>query len=115
MTPVRRGMTLLEALVALVILGTVGVALLEVFASTARVATRAGEWSRAVAYAEEALENIKLDSLQLRTAGSEALPDGFTRRLDVRPWSQPGFAMVTVEVTIPDGGTHTLTRLWRSP
>ena len=111
MTPARRGMTLLEALVALVILATAGVALLEVFAGTTRVAARAEQWSRAVAYAEDGMESLKLDSAQLRVAAAETFSDGFARRVSVRPWSDPAFVVVTIEVTLPGGGTQTLTRL----
>lgn len=110
----RRGMTLLEAMVGLVILGTVGVALLEVFSGATRVAVRAGNWSRAVAYAENAVESFKLDPHQ-PPAGIETLADGFTRRVGLEPWSDPAFATLTVEVTLPGGGTHTLRRLWRAP
>lgn len=108
----RRGMTLLEALVALVIVATVGVAMLEVFAGSTRVAVRAAEWSRAVADAEDALEAMKIDTLHRLASRSEALPDGFTRRVSIGPWTDPSFVLVTVEVTIPGGGTQTLTRLW---
>lgn len=112
MTRSRSGMTLLEALVALVIVATVGVAMLEVFAGSTRVAVRAEQWSRAVAYAEDALETMKLDSLAFRAGGTDVLADGFTRRVSVRPWTDPSFVVVTVDVTLPGGGTETLTRLW---
>lgn len=104
-------MTLLEVLVALVILGTLAVGLVEVLAGTARVASDADEWSRAVALAEHRMEGLKIDPAPAGAA-IERLPGGFTRRVDERPWTLPGFTVVTVEVTLPRGARHTLVRLY---
>lgn len=111
MTGARRGMTLLEALIALVILGTVAVGMLEVLAGAARVATNAEQWSAAVAYAEAGMETLKLDPVAGSAARVESVGQGFTRRVEVRPWSDPAFRLVTIDVTLPGGGHHTLTRL----
>ena len=54
-------MTLLEALAALVILGTTAVGFLEVFHTTARVTRNAGDWAQVTAYAESVMERTKLD------------------------------------------------------
>jgi len=107
----RQGMTLLEALVALVILGTVAVGMLEVLAGSARVASSAEQWSRAVAYAEQRMEALKIDSATPALSARESLEGGFTRWVDERPWSEPGFVMVTVGVELPGGGHHSLVRL----
>ena len=104
-------MTLLEALVALVILATVAVGMLEVLAGSARVASSAEDWSRAVAYAEQRMETLKIDSAAHTGAAVESLEGGFTRRVEERPWSEPGFVMVTVDVGLPGGGHHSLVRL----
>lgn len=111
MTGARRGMTLLEALIALIILGTVAVGMLEVLAGASRVATNAEQWSAAVAYAEAGMETLKLDPAAGSSGQVENLGSGFTRRVDVRPWSDPAFAVVTIDVTLPGGGHHSLTRL----
>lgn len=111
MTRARSGMTLLEALVALVILGSVAVGMLEVLAGTTRVASSAEHWSRAVAYAEQGMETLKIDSTVRATAAVERLDGGFTRQVHERPWSQPGFVVMTVDVGLPGGGHHTLVRL----
>lgn len=103
-------MTLLEVLVALVILGTLAVGMIEVLAGTARVASGAEEWSRAVAHAEHRMETLKIDPAP-PGAAVEHLADGFTIRVEERPWSTPGFMVVTVEVGLPGGGQHTLVRL----
>lgn len=107
----RQGMTLLEALVALVILGTVAVGMLEVLAGSARVASSAEQWSRAVAYAEQRMEALKIDSATQALSAPESLEGGFTRSVEERPWSEPGFAIVTVSVDLPGGGRHSLVRL----
>jgi len=107
----RDGMTLLEALVALVILGTVAVGMLEVLAGSARVATNAEQWSRAVAYAEHRMETLKIDSATPAPSAPESLEGGFTRRVDERPWIEPGLVVITVDVELPGGGHHSLVRL----
>ncbi len=103
-------MTLLEVLVALLILGALAAGTIEVLAGTTRVASGAEEWSRAVAHAEHRMETLKIDSGP-PSAAIEHLGDGFTLRVEERPWSQPGFMVVTVGVGLPGGGQHTLVRL----
>ena len=107
----RSGVTLLEVMIALVILGTVIVGMLEVFAASTRVARNAEEWSRGVAYAEEAMESLKLDSIGLRTRATETLPGGYARRVSMRPWRDPALSLLIVTVRMPGGAEHELTRL----
>lgn len=108
-------MTLLEALLALVIIGLSAVGYLDVFQGSARSVRNAGEWTRMVALAESAMEGATLgDALQ---AQQGALPDedraaGWGERIEVRPW-RPGVNEIVVTVTAPRGTTFTLRRLAR--
>ncbi len=111
----RRGMTLLEVMVALVILGLVVAAYLELFSGALRGAADARIWSQAVAYASDGVERAKLEPSALGT-GAEQLPGGFARRLETRPWpGGPGLTELRVVVTLPGGGQYALERLVRTP
>ena len=103
-------MTLLEALAALVILGTTAVGFLEVFHTTARVARDAGDWAQVTAYAESVMERTKLDG----PAGDEPLdaPRDASARVETRAWA-PGVNEVIVVVTSPLGRRLELRRLTR--
>jgi Tfp pilus assembly protein PilV len=89
-------MTLLEALAALVILGTTAVGFLEVFHTTARVTRDAGEWAQVSSFAESAMERTKLGEGEAEIA-SDA-PRGASARIETRPCS-PGVTEVIVVVT----------------
>ena len=106
----RDGLTLLETMVALVILGLVVVGYLEVFGTSVHGAQRAAEWSRAVAYAEGGMELAKLDLEALRLRGTQSLEGGFRRQVETRYFS-PSLQLVKVTVIFPDGGRFTLDRL----
>jgi len=106
----QRGLTLLEVLVALVVLGLVALAYLEVFHGSHALVASSHEWSQAIAYAEDAMERTKLGSAQ--PSGPEALPGGFRRQVTIRPW-QPGLTLLTVTVFLPGEGRFDLDRLAR--
>jgi prepilin-type N-terminal cleavage/methylation domain-containing protein len=106
----RRGFTLLEAMVALVILGLVVLGYLELFGTTVRAAGGAESWSQAVAYAEDGMERVKLDPEDAVSRGGEVLPGGFERRVQSQPWRN-GLQHVTVVVMLPGGGELALSRL----
>ena len=102
-------MTLVEALAALVILGTSVVGFLEVFHTTARVTRDAGEWSQITAYAESVMEQTKL------TGGEAAVvdaPKGASSQVESHPWA-PGVSEVVVVVTSATGRRLELHRLTR--
>jgi Tfp pilus assembly protein PilV len=99
-------MSLLEALVALVVLGLTGVGFLEAFQGAARSARDAAAWSAAVAWAESGMEEATLGA---PPEAADSLP-GYRRELAVRPW-RAGVDEVTVTVTLPSGARFALRRL----
>ncbi|MSR36474.1 MAG: type II secretion system protein [Gemmatimonadetes bacterium] len=107
-------MTLLDTLVALVILGLAGVGFLEAFQGTAHSTRDAEAWMEAVARAEAAMEETKLGTGPADLATTDpasALPSA----VDVRPWPEaPGLELVTVTVALPNGGEFVLQRLART-
>ena len=111
-------MTLLEALLALVILGLSAVGYLDVFQSSARSVRDADEWTRTVSMAESTMEAATLgDALQAQNAvvgyGSDGgAQGGFRRRVEVRPW-RGRVQEIVVTVTSPRGTAFTLRRLTR--
>ena len=104
-------MTLLEALAALVILGTTAVGFLEVFHGTARVTRDAGDWAQVAAYAESVMEGTKIE---VRRDEAGDAPAGMSARVETRAWA-PGVAEVIVVVTSQSGRKLELRRLTREP
>ena len=104
-------MTLLEALAALVILGTTAVGFLQVFHSTARVTRDASDWAQVTAYAESVMEGTKVD---VRGDEPGDAPAGVSARVETRAWA-PGVAEVIVVVTSSTGRKLELRRLTREP
>ena len=106
----RRGLTLLEVMVALAILGLVVLGYLQAFAGTFRLAEDASEWTRAVGYAEAVMEEIKISPA---TAEEREEPDepaqGFQRWVTRNEW-RAGTELVTVIVTMPRGGRLEISR-----
>ncbi len=111
-----RGLTLLETMVALVILGVVVASYLEVLGGALRVAHDARTWSQAVAYAEDGMEELKLAPAGAAAALSapERLAGGFERRVETRKWAD-GLVHVTILLTLPGGSRYALEQLVRSP
>ena len=107
-------MTLLEALVALVILGASAAGVLGVFQNGARSVQSADAWNRASAAAEAALE----ESVRARiegTAGAvpaEGHETGLETRVDVQRW-RGDVEDIVVRVTLADGRSMTVHRLVR--
>lgn len=106
-------MTMLEALVALVILGASAAGFLGVFQNGARSMQSASEWNRATAVAEAALE----ESVRARIAGTDPAQSpedvtGIQTRVVAQPWTDR-VEDVIVRVTLPDGRSMTVHRLVR--
>lgn len=103
-------MTLLETVVALVILSLSAIGVLGVFQQTNRTAVDAHAWTVATAYAEEGVEASKIGPAARREIDGSRLPPGFSRRIDVRPAAH-GLSDVSVTVTIPGGASMVVHRL----
>jgi type II secretory pathway pseudopilin PulG len=106
-------MTLLEGILALVILGLSAVGYLEVFQASARAVGSADQWERATAVAESALEHAlvaRRDGQPIPTALSTN--PGYSARVDVVPWRGRVSDMV-VTVVLPDGRALSVHRLVR--
>ena len=103
----RRGLTLLEVLVALVVLSLVGLSSLQLVHQSHGLIGSARRWSDAVAYAQDAMEEAKLG-----VNAGDALPGGYRRQITREQW-QPGFDRITVTVFLPGGGQFALNRLVR--
>jgi prepilin-type N-terminal cleavage/methylation domain-containing protein len=112
MTRNDRGLTLLEVMVALVVLSLVALGYLQLFQGSHRLVTTAREWSQAVEYAEDAIERAKLGGPSFLGTPAESLPGGFRREITSRPW-QPGLTLVTVTVFLPGSGRFELDWLAR--
>lgn len=110
----RAGLTLLETMIALVILGLVVTGFLAVFQGATRLAGDSARWSDAVAYAEDAVEAVKLDPRGAAASYPTELPRGFERSVSTRPWDA-GLELVTVVVRLPGGARMTLHRLVELP
>ena len=104
----KRGFTLLEVFVALVVLTLVGVSYLQLFSASHRVVGVAQQWSDAVGYAQDAMEHAKLTG----TDPEGPLPGGFRRQINRQPFAS-GYTLVTVTVTMPTGARYDLSRLTR--
>ena len=106
----RAGTTLLETMIALVILGLVVTASLQLYASALHGAAQARDWSTASAYAEEGMELAQLDLPGMLSRNTETLEGGFQRRVELRGQGR-GLSEVAVTVIFPGGGRFEVRRL----
>ena len=106
----ERGLTLLEVMVALVLLSLVLAGYLQLLHGAYSLLLGSRDWNEAVGYAVDAMERSKLGPAALADLPSERLPDGFRQQVSLQPW-QPGLDLVTVTVTLPTGGRFDLYRL----
>jgi type II secretory pathway pseudopilin PulG len=114
--------TLLEAVIAVVILGLSAVGYLDLYRSSAGAARDAREWTQVVAAAEAAMEGATLgDAVQARAGLPDAEPAPETpargapslrARVEVRPW-RDGVREIVVTVTSAGGVSFALHRLSR--
>lgn len=109
-------MTLLEAIVALVILVLVGVGCLELSAGSSRAAADAARWTRAVAHAESAMEAAALEASVERGPGARRGALETVAGARVRSVARgPGVRELAVTVPVDGGGAYTVRRLVRAP
>jgi prepilin-type N-terminal cleavage/methylation domain-containing protein len=105
----RHGLTLLEVMVALMILSLVGLSYLQLFHQSHRLVGDSRQWTQAVEYAEDAMERAKLED-STAEARSEDLPGGFKREVTTQPW-RTGLRLVEVTVLMPGNARFELRRL----
>jgi prepilin-type N-terminal cleavage/methylation domain-containing protein len=107
----RAGLTLLEVMVALAILGMVVLGYLQAFAGTFRLAEDGTDWTRAVGFAEAEMEEMKI--FPLAPANDESASDepapGFRRWVAREHW-RDGTEIRTVVVTLPRGARLEISR-----
>ena len=101
----RRGLSLLEVLVALLILSVVVAGYLELFHGSHLLLARSRQWTQAIAYAADGMEQVKLGETR-----PVSLPGGFRRQVTSAVWTS-GVEVITVTVTLPDGARFDLRRL----
>lgn len=101
-------MTLLESIIALVILSVVGVVCLDQARGAVRLQGASAEWTQAIAKGESALSEA---AAGVPSAGlaNELSPDS-TVRVARRAW-RTGVDQIDVSVLLPSGATFMLTRL----
>ena len=104
-------MTLLEAVVALVILALTGVGYLEVFQGDARAIRNASDWTHAVAVGESAMESVLAGGDPVEAA-AVAADSGIVVQVHDGPW-RGRVHDVRVDVRLPDGRVLRLHRLTR--
>ncbi|MES2523260.1 MAG: hypothetical protein V4617_11210 [Gemmatimonadota bacterium] len=109
-------MTLLESVVAFVLLAVVGVACLDLSRGATGLETRSVEWTRAVALGDAALDaataGIPLDAKADASTGNDAGGTARSARVEREPWAKgDGIDVVTVVVTLPGGAEYRASRL----
>jgi type II secretory pathway pseudopilin PulG len=92
-------MTLLESLVALVILGLAAVGFLELFQRVSATTRDTVAWTRAVQVAETTMERAIIGE---QVQATDTL-DGLRREVRVRPW-RAGLREISVTVHLPPPG-----------
>ena len=106
-------MTLLESIIALVILSLAAVGALGVFQQANRSASDAHAWTVAASLAEQGMEAAKISRGAVAELDQTVAPAGFVRRLDRRPGPR-GLSDVSVTIVIPGGRTVVAHRLMES-
>jgi Tfp pilus assembly protein PilX len=101
-------------MVALVILGLVAIGYLELLHASHVLVARSRDQALAVSYAAAGMERAKLELPNLDPKPTELLPGGFRREVRARHW-RPGFALLTVTVSRPEGAQFELRRLVQEP
>jgi hypothetical protein len=111
-------MTLMEAVVALVILALAAVGCLELAQGASRLEFAANEWNAAISVAESRMAQASLNATSEST--QEMLPVGSRdaarlegTRVTREAW-RPGLDLVSVTVPVTDGKEYVLRRLVRS-
>ncbi|MEJ2184669.1 MAG: prepilin-type N-terminal cleavage/methylation domain-containing protein [Gemmatimonadota bacterium] len=111
----RPGFTLLEAMVAMVILSLTVVTALGFLADTVRSSARADEWARAVTLAEDGMDRALAGTIPRAAVWTDTADQGFLRRIQWTSGNRPGLTRIDVIITWPGNGRFVLSRLARTP
>lgn len=118
----RRGIVLLEAIAALLVIGLTSAAALELFGAHLRAASRAGALVTAVALAQDRLAAIRLSDVDRRSRLPDSLARGqFAAPLDAYRWRAvteraKNEALIQIAVTVTwDGGSYALATYESAP
>ena len=106
-------MTLLEAVIACVLLSVVGVVCLDQTRGAVRLQEQSVMWSSAVSRAESAFADAATGTPSSARLGG-GMGDDSTVTVERRPW-RPGVDLVQVRVALPSGGAFDMVRLVPSP
>ncbi len=102
-------MTLLEAIIAFVILSVVGIVCLDQARGAVQLQAASAEWTRAIAQGESALAEASAETATTPEAASSRTVDSSVR-VERRPW-RSGVDQIAVTVSLANGATLVLTRL----
>ena len=101
-------MTLLEAVIAFVVLSLAGIVCLDQARGASQLQRSSAEWTQAIARGESALAEASARS----TPAGEAAPSADDPNIHVhRRRGQPGLDLIEVSVSLEGGRTYTLSRL----
>jgi type II secretory pathway pseudopilin PulG len=102
-------LTLLESLIALVIVGLFAVGTLEALQVSSASSRNAADWATAIAYADAAMEEARLASRTTEARTAKA-PAGFTA-ITERMEREDGLQEIVITVAMPGGSRFHLRRL----
>lgn len=105
-----RGLTLLETMIALVIVGVIVAGTLGAVVESGHAVRNAAAWSDAVGYAEDGLERARSGDAVPDSVGAERLPGGYVRWVERAPW-RGELRQVTAIVILPSGARFALSVL----
>lgn len=100
-------MTLMESVVALVLLSLAAIGCLELSQSASRLEFNATQWNAAITTAESVMNQTTLGAPVLRSGGESGIT------VSREPW-RDGMDLVTVRVPVVDGKTYELRKLIRA-
>ncbi|MBL0171419.1 MAG: hypothetical protein IPP90_11915 [Gemmatimonadaceae bacterium] len=106
-------MTLLEAVIAFVILAVVGIVCLDQSRGAAQLQAASAEWMRAIAQGESTMADATSNAPARPDGASGALPDPRVR-VSRHPW-RTGVDQVDVTVSLANGAQFVMTRLVPAP
>ncbi len=124
----RQGFTVLEALVAIAVLGLVAVGMMRLLGETAVAGQRAALARERAALADALWQLVRLDAADPEAIAA-LMPDGFTWEIEREPYREPaggdsstepaapleGLVRVWITVRDPDGGRFLLQSLEYRP